>query len=242
MLHRVHLLGLYLWKKWGRDECFYSLDQEDVRLLHCLKGVYSVGGGIFNAILKDRSRLSDFVDAKKRDLAKQMEKIFDAFCERFVTRWDDPTTITIQIAPGACYSLMYELSVEKSVPLWIRPWIVYQVKSDTKVLGTFKSIERMVGFFCARVKRLELCCLFQDMNKLHRFPAHRTLQPAGIDDVPGPEQRSDEFQAEGPADEPDLSVAGGPGDTDFPEAGGPGGPTFQMDGSIRRRPGAGPSL
>ena len=107
---RMRSLVRYLWDTWGRDECMYALDHEDVRLLRCLRRV--------------------------------------------------------------------------------------------GITQEFNSIERMVCFVCARVKRLELCCLFHDMMQPHRFHKRQDLQPDGSDDVPGPEpasERSDDFQTGGSA-------------------------------------------
>jgi hypothetical protein len=197
VLDRTLSLSRYLMATWGRDECMYSLDHEDVRLLSCLR---EVGGGNFNAIFNDRSKFPEFLASKMKTLVTQMEKVVAAFEQRFITTWDDPT-ITLQISPEECYSLTYDLSVDKPFRSGMRTWVLYDVKSGTEVV-TFCSIERMVGYVFARVKRLELCCLFQDKMKLHSSPKRRNSETNGGDDVPGPElgiERSDEVQIEGPA-------------------------------------------
>jgi hypothetical protein len=166
VLARMRSLCGYLLATWGPDECMYSLDAEDVRLLRCLRGTFSIGGGNFNPIFKDGDRLPDFLASKRKTLVTQMKTVVAAFEQRFITTWDDPT-ITLQISPGKCYFMTYDVSVDKPYRRGMRPWVLYDVKSGTGV-DTFDSIERMVSFVCARVKRLELCCLFQDKIRPHR--------------------------------------------------------------------------
>jgi hypothetical protein len=195
VLDRTRSLSRYLLAEWGRDQCMYSLDHEDVRLLNCLRGVYSVGGGNFNAILDGGSSLPRFLASKIKTLVTQMETVVAAFAQRFITTWEDPT-ITLQISPGECYSLTYNLSVDKPFRSGMRTWVLYDVKSGTEV-ETFSSIERMVGYVCARVKRLELCCLFQDTCKMKLHRAPNCTDTDGRDELVI--ERSDEVQIEGPA-------------------------------------------
>jgi hypothetical protein len=199
VLARMRSLCGYLLATWGPDECMYSLDAEDVRLLRCLRGIYSVSGGNFIALFKAKSsRLEEFTAGKLNDLKDQMNKIVDAFSPWFITKWEDKTII-IEISPKKSYSLTYDVHVDRPYPWGDRPWIVYIVTSDTE-RDTFHSIERMVSFVCARVKRLELCCLFQDKIRPHRTQKRIHFMIDGEDGVDGPvPDRSDELQMPGPA-------------------------------------------
>jgi hypothetical protein len=203
VLARMRLLCGYLLATWGPDECKYSLDAADVRLWGCLRGIYSVGGGNFKQLFKAQSsRLEEFTAGKLKYLKDQMDKIVDAFSPWFITKWKD-NTIIIEISPTKSYSLTYDVHVDRLHFSGMQPWIVYIVTSGTEKY-TFHSIERMVSFVLARVKRLELCCRFQDMIQLYRPQKRFHFQIDGEGGVDGPvPDRSDEFQLSGPAVEDD---------------------------------------